>query len=138
MANRYFKQATLTFLETLSRNNNRAWFQDNKQRYEDQVRTPAHVLIAFFSKTAMHTYLRLAAQLRAAGLSVEFYPDPKRLGQQLKYADQRGFRVALIAGDDELARGTCQVKDLGTGTSREVPLEPQAEPVVDAIRKVLE
>ena len=30
----------------------------------------------------------LAARIRAAGLGVEFYPEPKKLGTQLKYADQ--------------------------------------------------
>ena len=73
-------------------------------------------------------------QLRAAGMGVEVYPEPKRLGQQLKYADLRGFRVAIIAGDDELARGTCQVKDLRSGQGQEVTIGPDAAPVVHAIR----
>jgi len=32
---------TLKFLKELRCNNNREWFSDNKQRYEDEVRTPA-------------------------------------------------------------------------------------------------
>ena len=55
------------------------------------------------------------------------YPEPKKLGQQLKYADRRGFRVALVAGEDELARRTCQVKDLRTGDSQEASLDLKAE-----------
>jgi histidyl-tRNA synthetase len=103
----------------------------------EKVTTPAQVLITYFAKDRLSAYLQLAAQLRAAGLRVELYPEPKRLGQQLKYADQRGFRVALVAGDDELARRTCQVKDLRTGESREASLDPQAEPVARAIRAIL-
>ncbi|MHB8952276.1 MAG: histidine--tRNA ligase [Pirellulaceae bacterium] len=103
----------------------------------EKVATPAQVLIAFFSKDQLHAYLQLAAQLREAGLGVELYPEPKRLGQQLKYADLRGFRAALIAGEDELARGTCQVKDLRTGQSQEVSLQPQAQPVAQAVRAIL-
>lgn len=86
----------------------------------ERVGTPAQVMIAFFAAQHLPTYLALAARLRAEGLCVELYPEPKRLGQQLKYADQRGFRVALIAGEDEIARQTCQIKDLRTGASREV------------------
>ncbi len=103
-----------------------------------KVTTPAQVLITYFSKNHLHTYLRLAAQLRGTGLGVELYPEPKRLGQQLKYADLRGFRVALIAGDDELARGTCQVKDLRTGEGQEVCLDPLAHGVAQAVRAILD
>ena len=69
---------------------------------------------------------------------MEVYPDPKRLGHQLKYADRRGFRVALIAGETELAEGTCQVKNLDTGTSEDVPLDEGARSVVAAVRSLLE
>ena len=63
----------------------------------DKVSTPAPVLIAYFDKNRLHDYLKLAASLRRAGIAVELFPEPKKLGQQLKYADRRGFRVALIA-----------------------------------------
>ena len=69
----------------------------------EKVATPAPVFIPFFDKDRLHDYLRLAAALRAAGIGVEVFPEPKKLGQQLKYADRRGFRVALIAGGNEFA-----------------------------------
>ena len=62
----------------------------------------------------------MAARLRAAGLGVEVYPEAKKLGQQLKYADRRGFRVAVIVGSNEFAAGECQLKDLVSGESRGV------------------
>jgi histidyl-tRNA synthetase len=99
-----------------------------------KVRTPAEVFIPFFDKNSRNAYLALAAQLRGAGLGVEVYPDPKKLGQQLQYADRRGFRVALIAGSQEFAEQTVQVKDMATQTSTIVPL---AE-VVGAVRQVLQ
>ena len=64
----------------------------------EKVATPAPVFIPYFDEDRLHDYLRLAAALRAAGIGVEVFPEPKKLGQQLKYADRRGFRVALIAG----------------------------------------
>lgn len=36
-----FNRKTVKFLKALDQNNNREWFADNKQRYEDEVRTPA-------------------------------------------------------------------------------------------------
>ncbi len=87
----------------------------------EPIRAAAPVLVTYFDKQALHSYLKIASILRAAGIGVEVYPDPKKLGAQLKYAAQRGFRAAIIAGSDELARGTCQVKNLRTETSLEVP-----------------
>jgi uncharacterized protein (TIGR02453 family) len=40
MARRYFTPRFFEFLEELSRNNNRDWFQQNKARYEHDVREP--------------------------------------------------------------------------------------------------
>lgn len=84
--------------------------------------TPAQVFIPYFEADRLHDYLKLAAQLRSAGLAVELYPEPKKLGQQLKYADRRGFPIAVIAGQRELESNTCQVKDLTRGQSKETSL----------------
>jgi histidyl-tRNA synthetase len=86
----------------------------------EPVRTPAEVFIPYFEASRLGDYLRLAAELRAAGLAVEVYPDPVKLGKQLQYADRRGHRVALIAGERELAAGECQVKNLAGGDSTTV------------------
>jgi histidyl-tRNA synthetase len=103
----------------------------------EKVSTPAPVLIPYFDKGRLHDYLRLAAALRAAGIGVEVFPEPKKLGQQLKYADRRGFRVALIAGENEFATGTCRIKDLQRATQQDVPLEADAASVIAAVREIL-
>jgi histidyl-tRNA synthetase len=104
----------------------------------EKIATPAPVLIPFFDKDRLHDYLRLAAALRAAGIGVEVYPEPKKLGQQLKYADRRGFRVALIAGGNEFQNGVCQVKDLQSGEKQDVPLAGSASGVVEAVERILQ
>lgn len=87
-----------------------------------KISTPAPVFMPFFDGERLHDYLRLASQIRASGVGVEFYPEPKKLGAQLKYADRRGFRMAVIVGADEWANGTCQLKDLASGESFNVSL----------------
>ncbi|WP_375314963.1 histidine--tRNA ligase [Schlesneria sp. DSM 10557] len=82
--------------------------------------TPAPVLITQFDDERLGDYLRVARLLRAAGISTEVYPETKKLGKQLQYADKKGFRVALIAGSDEFAKGVWQIKDLKAGTSTTV------------------
>ena len=75
--------------------------------------------------------------VRGAGIGVEVFPEAKKLGQQLKYADQRGFRVALIAGSREFQAGQCQVKDLQSGESETCALADGAVAVIEAIRRIL-
>jgi len=83
--------------------------------------TAAAVLIVYFDASRRDDYLALAKELRSESLDVEVYPEPRKLGAQLKYADRRGHRLALIAGDREWAAGTVQIKDLASGESVEVP-----------------
>jgi histidyl-tRNA synthetase len=101
-----------------------------------KVRTPAPVLVAYFDPARLEDYLHLAAVVRRAGIGVELYPEPKKLGHQLAYADRRGFRVCLIAGERELSASQCQVKNLTNGTSVTVPLQPP-ETLVAAVREFL-
>ena len=93
----------------------------------EQRTASAPVFLAFFDGERGRDYLALAARLRRAGVGVELYPEPRKLGAQLKYADRRGHRLALIVGTDEWARGVCQLKDLASKTSEEVALDGLAE-----------
>lgn len=86
------------------------------------VKTPAPVFIAYFVASRLGEYLQLASAVRSAGIGAELFPEPKKLGKQLQYAAKRGFQLALIAGEDELAAGECQIKTLADGSSVTVPL----------------
>lgn len=103
----------------------------------EKVATPAPVFIPLFEASRTPDYLRLASQLRRAGIGVEVFPEPKKLGQQLKYADRRGFRAALVIGGDEWARGECQIKDLARAASQTVPLDAEAAELIAALEKLL-
>ena len=102
-----------------------------------KVTTPAEIFIPYFDASRLHDYLQLAARLRKAGFGVEVFPEPKKLGQQLKYADRRGFRVALVAGENEFAAGNIQVKNLATTSSEAVPLTAEAAELIAALRRLL-
>src|SRR5262249_22119105 len=95
--------------------------------------TPAPVLVVQFDAERLGDYQKMARTLRAEGIGVEVFPDAKKVGQQLQYAEKRGFRAALIAGGNEFAQGVWKVKDLAR---REEVTVPAAE-VVAAVRRVL-
>lgn len=82
--------------------------------------TPAPVLVVLFDQNRLGDYLRIGRTLRAAGINTEVFPDARAVGKQLKYADRKGFRVALIAGEDEFKAGVWQVKDLKSGEQASV------------------
>ncbi len=99
----------------------------------EKIHTPAQVFIPYFDRARLGDYFKIAGELRLAGLAVEVYPEPAKLGKQLQYADRKGFRVAVIAGEREFAAGECQVKDLSTSESVTVPLAD----VATEVRRVL-
>ncbi len=102
-----------------------------------QVATPAEIFIPLFEAARLADYLKLAARLRGAGFGVELFPEPKKLGQQLKYADRRGFRVALVAGENEFAAGTIQVKNLATAQSQTAPWTSDAAELIALLKSLL-
>ena len=103
----------------------------------DAVPTTAEVFLPFFSADHRNDYLHLAAVLRQAGIATEFYPEAKKLGKQLQYANRRGFRLAVVIGDDEFTSGECQLKDLASGDSRTLPRTNDAQALIAEIRKIL-
>lgn len=75
--------------------------------------------------------LSLAHQLRDAGLAVEYALSAGNLGKQLKHADARGARFAIVIGPDDRAKGEVQVKDLAAKQQRSIRLAD----VVSALRR---
>ena len=98
------------------------------------VETPAEVFLVFFDEAHLADYLRVASALRAAGVAVEFFPEAKRVGQQLKVAAKKGFPAALVIGSDEFAAGTAQFKNLATQQSMTIEWHGDLHVLVDAVR----
>ncbi|MFY8221295.1 MAG: histidine--tRNA ligase [Pirellulales bacterium] len=98
------------------------------------VETPAEVFLVFFDEAHLADYLRVASALRAAGVAVEFFPEAKRVGQQLKVAAKKGFSAALVIGSDEFAAGTAQFKNLATQQSTTIDWHGDLHVLVDAVR----
>jgi histidyl-tRNA synthetase len=95
--------------------------------------TPAEVLVVQFDAARLGDYQRVARLLRAAGIATEVYPEAKKPGPQLQYAEKRGFKLAVIAGSQEFAAGVWKVKDLA---KREEVAVPEAE-LVAAVGRLL-
>jgi histidyl-tRNA synthetase len=75
----------------------------------------AEVMVTLFEGEPLEEGLRLAADLRAAGLRVDVYPEPDKLGKQFKYAAARGVKFVTVTGADERSRGEVTVKNMVSG-----------------------
>jgi histidyl-tRNA synthetase len=89
---------------------------------------PRPVVIAPLGAAAEAKALGIARALRRAGVTVEqdYRGTMKR---RMQRANKLNARAAVIIGDDELAKGVAQVKDLDSGAQREVTLDA----LVDAL-----
>ncbi|HJP88421.1 MAG TPA: histidine--tRNA ligase [Candidatus Limnocylindrales bacterium] len=77
------------------------------------------------------TRLRVATDLRAAGLAARAELSPRKLGKQLEAAARDGAHFAVIIGD-ELAGGHVQLRDLEAGTQRSVEVASLARELARA------
>jgi histidyl-tRNA synthetase len=90
-------------------------------------RASADVLVSLFDAATVPDSLGLAGELRAAGIRVEVYPEPDKLGKQMKHAAARGIPFAAILGGDEIARGEVTIKNLTTGEQKTVARRKAAD-----------
>jgi histidyl-tRNA synthetase len=77
------------------------------------------VAIVALGEAATQKGLVLARQLRSQ-MRVELVSPERSLRAALKRADRLGSRYALIIGENELARGVVQVRDLQHSDQREI------------------
>ncbi len=103
---RYFTPATFTFLKDLGSNNNREWFQENKQRYERQVKEPALRFITDFAPHLKKISPHFRADPRAVGGSLfRIYRDVRFSKDKSPYKTHTGIQFRHDQGKDAHAPG---------------------------------
>ncbi|MBU1651830.1 histidine--tRNA ligase, partial [bacterium] len=89
--------------------------------FDAEIDAPVQALVAVFSKETRLESLKIAAELRRAGIKTEIYLDEaKKLGKQFAYADKKRIPFVIIAGPDEIAKGEVTIKDLKKGEQKVV------------------
>jgi histidyl-tRNA synthetase len=78
------------------------------------------VFVAYAGKQGPAQALRVASELRAAGLSTDLDFDARRTGAQFKAANRAGARHVVVVGDREVQSGRYTVRDMTTGKETEV------------------
>lgn len=79
--------------------------------------------VAYIGPEARRQALRAAHELRAAALSAVYDFRERRLGNQLKTADQLGARLAIIIGPQEANDGEVRIRDMSGGGEKVVKFD---------------
>ncbi|GIK63941.1 MAG: histidine--tRNA ligase [Chloroflexota bacterium] len=78
--------------------------------------TVVQALVTLFSDDLQTDALKLAMELREAGIRTETHMDARKgIGKQIGYADSKGIPIVVIAGQDELSAGQVRLKRLADG-----------------------
>jgi len=77
-------------------------------------------------QAAKSAALKYAADLRAAGFKVELAFGDRALKTAMKIADKSGARYSLVIGDEEMASGVVEVKEMSSGAVNSVRLDSLA------------
>ncbi len=92
--------------------------------------TVVQVLVTVFGADTQADSLRLANELRAAGIRTEAYMNAKRgIGKQVQYADRKGAQIVAFLGEDEIAQGVVKFKRLRDGQEIVAPRDEAAQAV---------
>jgi histidyl-tRNA synthetase len=94
---------------------------------------PADVMVAAFDAAGMPHAMALAAGLRRRNLRVFVYPEPDKIGKQIKYAESRGIPCVAMLGENEIQRGEVTIKHLA---SRQQVVSAQ-DTAGDAVRELV-
>lgn len=67
--------------------------------------------------------LPLLKKMRDSGINAEIYPDVVKLKKQMSYADAKGIKYVIIAGETEVSENAVTIKNMLTGNQDKVTLE---------------
>ena len=106
MANSYFTQQGMDFLNKLAKNNNREWFHENKSDYEELIRTPALNFIDDIESELAHISPHfLAVAKKVGGSLMRVHRDVRFSKDKSPYKTNIGIQFRHEMGKDVHAPG---------------------------------
>ncbi|MBQ6266034.1 MAG: histidine--tRNA ligase [Clostridia bacterium] len=94
-----------------------------------------NIYIAPMGERASLAAAKLAADLRASGISAQTDISGRSLKAQMKYADKTGAQYTAVLGDNELDAGEVTLKNMSDGSTSQVKLENFEDAFMSALIK---
>ncbi len=85
----------------------------------DSLQTTQIMFVNFGEKEAAYL-LPVMAQARAAGIRAELYPEAAKMKKQMGYADAKKIPFVALVGENEMAEGTINLKNMQSGEQESV------------------
>lgn len=94
---------------------------DSQSLFPDQVGRHLDLLFCCFDDKSLQLARNYAEKLREMGMRIDIYPEPVKLGKQLKYADQLGAPFVAVIGEQERNQESVNLKHMSSGEQNLVP-----------------
>lgn len=91
--------------------------------YPQNATQATQVLFINFGEAEAHFCLPIATKVRAAGISVELYPDSAKMKKQMAYANSKSIPFVVLVGENEINQGKVTLKNMITGDQQLVSAE---------------
>ena len=85
--------------------------------------TCADVLVMMIDDGLMKEYVKLVERLRNLGINTEQYLEKQAVGKQLRYANQKGYKIVVIIDKLMFEKDQVLLKNLLTGNEKRIPLK---------------
>jgi histidyl-tRNA synthetase len=91
--------------------------------FPDTVTASTQLMFAHFGEAEQRYCLSWLAEVRAAGISAELYPDTCKIKKQFDYANKKKIAYVAVVGTEEMKGETVMLKNMGDGTQQQLKLE---------------
>ncbi len=90
--------------------------------FPENIAVQLKCLLVAFDKPSHEYAFSVLNQLRTVGISAELYPEPAKMGKQMKYANARAVPFVIVIGSDEMNSGKLALKNMTTGEQEKYTL----------------
>lgn len=95
--------------------------------------TLVQVLVTVFNEDTRRASMKIANQLRQAGVNTELHFEARKIGKQFGHADKKGIPIVAVAGPDEIEKGIVTLRRLHDGKEFTVPMDEASSKVTDLL-----
>jgi histidyl-tRNA synthetase len=81
------------------------------------------LFVACFGQTLFLEAYKVASFLRMKGIGADLDLLARNINKQMEYANEHGYRKAVIVGEEEVKSGIYTLKDMGSGEQKKLKLE---------------
>lgn len=104
------------------------------EMFPPHLNTSTRVLVTVFSEELLPYSIQIAGKLRQAGINTDLYTGVSKLRGQFGLANDKNIPLVVVAGPDEQAQGSANVKNMASGEQQTLPLDALVEHIHSILR----